>query len=172
MTTVIFLQPDAIFDWLKTFPGLAHNLAKYFGDEDAVPDGMCQHCTFCTKGQSVAFEMLSPAAVDSVQIQAILDACPERDDPRLLARMAFGITSPRLTVNKWSTSHPLFGSMVTSDFNALVKAFDEECKNAGYQKCMDTPATTKKRAQSSYPGSTSGSGRGRGRGGSSKRARR
>lgn len=150
-------------------------MAKYFGDEDAVPDAMCNHCTFCTTGQSVDFEMPSSAAVNPVQIQAILHACPERDDPRLLARMAFGITSPRLTANKWSTSHPLFGSMVTSDFNALVRAFDEECKTAGYQGGVDTSATNKKalkRAYSSYSGSTSESGRGgRGRGGGSKRAR-
>ena len=166
------LWPDIMLDLLNAFPGLAHNLAKYFGDEDAVPGGMCQRCTFCTTGQSVAFEGVSPVAVDPVQIQAILDACPERDDPRLLARMAFGIASPRLTANKWSTSHPLFGSMITSDFNALVKAFDEECKRAGYQKSTDTYATTNKRTYSSYSGSTSGVGRGRGRGGSGKRARR
>lgn len=121
-------------------------------------------------GQSLAFEMPSPVAVDPVQIQAILDTCPERDDPRLLARMAFGITSPRLTANKWSSTHPLFGSMVTSDFSALVRAFDEECKKAGYQKSMDILNTTKKRSYSSYSGSTSGAGSGSTRGG--KRGRR
>lgn len=51
----------------------------------------------------------SVLAVDPVQIQAILNDRPERDDPRLLVRLAFGITSPGLTVNKWSTSHPLSG---------------------------------------------------------------
>ncbi|KAG6842275.1 hypothetical protein C0991_000245, partial [Blastosporella zonata] len=127
---------------------LAHNLAKYFGDDKAVPDGMCGRCTFCTAGQSVDFPGRTVAPVDQSLLQAILHACPERDDPRLLARMAFGITSPRLTSTKCSTSHDLFGSMVNMDFNDLVAAFDVECRKAGYQK-LDS-ATPKKRSHSSY----------------------
>ncbi|KAF5385259.1 hypothetical protein D9615_001455 [Tricholomella constricta] len=132
---------------------LAHNLAKYFGDENAVPDGMCGRCTFCLAGQSVEFSGQIVVPIDPAQIQAILRACPERNDPRLLARMAFGITSPRLTVNKWSTSHPLFGSMVSVDFNSLISAFDVECKKANYEKAEPLPTpTAKKRAYSSHSG--------------------
>ena len=40
---------------------------------------------------------------------------PVRDDARLLARVAFGITSPRVTAMKLS-KNPVFGSMATSDF--------------------------------------------------------
>jgi hypothetical protein len=62
------------------------------------------------------------------------------DEPQLissfsmLARMAFGITSPRLTYQKLSTSHSLFGCMDDVDFGSLVKAFDKECAAAGYIK--------------------------------------
>ncbi|KAG6912027.1 hypothetical protein DXG01_000275 [Tephrocybe rancida] len=124
---------------------LAHNLAKYFGDDTAVPDGMCGRCTFCTTGQSVEFTGRVVAPVDHNHIQAILQACPARDDPRLLARMAFGITSPRLTFNKWSTSHPLFGSMASMDFNDLVAAFDVECKKGGYRNLEEPAAPTPKK---------------------------
>jgi hypothetical protein len=165
---------------LTNLIGLAHNLAKYFGDEDAVPNGMCQRCTFCTSGQSTEFKGRIANPINPAQIHAILQACPERDDPRLLARMAFGITSPRLTDNRWSTSHPLFGSMVDADFRNLVQIFDEECKKTGYERseAVATPvSTTKKRTYiSSTSGSNCGTGRGRGgnysRGGGSKRTRR
>ncbi|KAI0756886.1 ATP-dependent DNA helicase [Daedaleopsis nitida] len=158
---------------------MAQGLASYFGDEDAVPDGMCGQCTFCMTGTGVEFAPVATSIPDPVRIKQVLDACPERDDPRLLARMAFGITSPRLTYGKWSSAHPLFGSMVDTDFNALVAAFDVECKKAGYTKVEKlpglgtTPRTSQKRSYaqtastSTYRG---GDGRG-GYGGSYKRAR-
>lgn len=151
---------------------------------------MCGNCTFCTTGESVEFKSDINSTINPAQVKAILAACPERDDPRLLARMAFGITSPRLTAGRWSTSHPLFGSMGSVDFAALVVAFEKECKKAGYTK-VETAApasTSRKRSytqSSSYSGSPFGGsiygsssytsnyrgGRGRGRGGGYKRGR-
>ena len=125
------------------------------------------------------FSPIAQGVPDAARIQEILDACPERDDPRLLARMAFGITSPRLTAGKWSTSHPLFGSMVYADFNALVAAFDAECTKVGYEKVETTaPArSAQKRAYSETKTTTSkntsgDSGSGGYGNGSSKRGRR
>jgi hypothetical protein len=175
MTIVSFMSlwVDSTLIQHSTHIGLAHNLAKYFGDDDAVPFGMCGSCTFCKMGQSVEFIPEKTTTVDPNQIHAILRACPERDDPRLLARMAFGITSPRLTINKWSTSHALFGSMDSVDFSALVQAFEIECKMAGYQKsetatAVATQSTKRPRTQSSsYISKTN-----YGRDGGYKRARR
>lgn len=161
---------------------MAQALASYFGDEDAVPDGMCSQCSFCLTGSGVEYAPVTQSVPDPHRIKEILDACPERDDPRLLARMAFGITSPRLTYGKWSTAHPSFGSMADTDFNALVALFDVECKKAGYAKAdthVPVPRTSQKRAYtqtkttSSYSGgSRGGFGRGGYGGGSSKRGRR
>ena len=118
-----------------------------------MPDGMCGRCTFCKTGQGVEFDAVADAQPDPAKLRAILDTIPDRDDPRLLARMAFGITSPRLTANKWSTSHPLFGSMVDADFGALVEAFDAECKKAGYKKSdAPPPSTTAKKRTYSQAG--------------------
>jgi hypothetical protein len=114
--------------------GLAQSLASYFGDTDAVPGGLCGICTYCQTAEAIVFDPQATTIPDPNKIRAILTACPERDDPRLLARMAFGITSPRLTVGKWSTSHPHFGSMGNVDFKVLVAAFDKECKKAGYTR--------------------------------------
>jgi hypothetical protein len=136
-------------------PGLASALASYFGDTDAVPGGLCGLCTFCKTGEAVTFDPQATTFPDPNKIRAILNACPERDDPRLLARMAFGITSPRLTTGKWSTSNPYFGSMVDVDFSVLVAAFDAECKKAGYAKvdtAVITSSASKKRTVSQASG--------------------
>ncbi|KZT72807.1 ATP-dependent DNA helicase [Daedalea quercina L-15889] len=136
---------------------LAHALASYFGDDDAVPDQMCGKCSFCLTGSGVEFSATAISKPDPKQIKAILDVCTVRDDPRLLARMAFGITSPRLTVNKWSTAHPLFGSMLQVDFNALVEAFDKECKKVGYvnvEPVASSVTTAQKRTYTQYSGSS------------------
>ena len=152
---------------LTLFTGMAHGLASYFGDHNAVPGGLCGYCTFCLTGSNVEFEPVAQSIADPVRIRQILDACPERDDPRLLARMAFGITSPRLTYGKWSMAHPLFGSMVDTDFSALVAAFDAECKKAGYEK-VETAAparTSQKRTYSQAKPTSYGSGSSSYRGG-------
>ncbi|KAG2369391.1 hypothetical protein BDR07DRAFT_1267607 [Suillus spraguei] len=153
--------------------GMAQGLASYFGDNAAIPTALCGSCSFCQTGEGVSFESGTTAQPDPINIKAILNACPERDDPRLLARMAFGIISPRLTAGKWSTSHPLFGSMVEVDFTALVKAFDKECAKAEYTKDDSTPANNKRPvSQSASYGSYSHGGSSGGRGCTTKRARR
>lgn len=160
---------------------------------------MCGHCTFCTTGTGVEFSATPSIVADPKKIKEILNACEVRDDPRLLARFAFGISSPRLAVLKCSTQHLLFGSMVSVDFNALVQAFDKECKTVDYTNVIvatTSTTNTKKRgytetttksvytkktnnySSKSYQNSSSSSSssyRGRGRGGGSsgyyKRAR-
>lgn len=133
--------------------GLAQTLANYFGDTEGVPGGSCGLCTFCQTTEAVQFEAHANTSVDKNKLKEILDACPDRDDPRLLARMAFGITSPRLTYLKCSTSHPSFGCMDDVDFNVLVAVFDDECKKAGYAKSIShtVPKTSSnKRSNSNY----------------------
>ncbi|KAL1681528.1 P-loop containing nucleoside triphosphate hydrolase protein [Schizophyllum commune] len=165
-----------VLDFAKDDDCLAHNVAKYFGDPDAVPGGMCGKCTFCVTGSGLDFTPAPPTPINHAQILAILAACPERDDPRLLARMAFGITSPRLTALKCSTYHPLFGSMCTADFGGIVEAFEVECKKAGYERAE--VVGTKRKAEGGsggrgiigggskgYGGGGRGGGRGRGGGG-------
>ncbi|EIN14131.1 ATP-dependent DNA helicase [Punctularia strigosozonata HHB-11173 SS5] len=113
---------------------LAYAIAEYFGDAAAVPEGLCGMCTFCTTGESVTFDSVAKTKTDPKKVKAVLEACPDRDDPRMLARMAFGITSPRLAYQKLSTGHPLFGCMDDVDFNSLVTAFEKECAAAQYER--------------------------------------
>lgn len=93
----------------------ARELARHFGDK--LPDGAgeCGHCTWCEKRKAV--EKIQPPTRewDSAAFLKILNAVPERDDPRYLARIAFGITSPRVTQARLSSSK-MFGSMEDHDF--------------------------------------------------------
>jgi hypothetical protein len=156
----------------NTSSGLAQSLANYFGDADAVPGGLCGLCTYCLAAEPVRFDPQATTTPEPNKVRAILNACPERDDPRLLARMAFGITSPRLTAGKWSSSHPYFGCLGDVDFNVLVATFDKECKKAGYMRtegATTVSSTDRKRSlaqSSSSRGNYSGGG-----GGGSKRGR-
>lgn len=97
----------------------ALTLAEHFGT--GLPDGRttCGHCTYCLTGKPVT---LTPKPrpedrpVDIDAIMKILDACDVRDDPRFLARVAFGIKSPRVTRLKLDRL-PEFASLEDHDFD-------------------------------------------------------
>lgn len=98
----------------------ALTLAQHFGD--ALPDDRqgCGHCTWCLTSQPVERVSRAQKPWDAVAFSRILAACKERDDPRFLTRIAFGITSPRITSSKLS-SQPIFGSMAEQDFMVCEK---------------------------------------------------
>jgi hypothetical protein len=90
-------------------------LAQHFGDN--LPGGMteCGHCTFCLTKTPVVQQLPPPVKFNFPAFKAVLSQIPDRDDARLLARVAFGITSPRVTKLKLS-KHPIFGSMADHSF--------------------------------------------------------
>jgi hypothetical protein len=85
-------------------------LAQHFGD--SLPGGKqeCGQCTWCLTHRAIVQQAPPPVPFNAKAFNAILEAVPFRDDARLLARLAFGIASPRLTGLKM-TRHALFGSM-------------------------------------------------------------
>ena len=99
---------------------LTRGLARHFGDESSVPIEGCAHCSYCITGRGVSFDhsinRSRKGRINEAKFKAILKATKIRDDPRLLARVAFGITSPRITVEKLS-KHAVFGSMDDCDFD-------------------------------------------------------
>lgn len=113
-----------------TFRGcLARELARHFGDESSIPAQGCGNCEFCITKEPVKFVKgnASMARVDQKKIEAILAATQVRDDARFLARVAFGITSPRVTQEKLG-KHAVFGSLKDCQFEELVKHFNIACK--------------------------------------------
>lgn len=102
----------------------SRSLARHFGDD--LPDSReeCEHCTWCLTHQAVVLKVPPPVPFNYPQFKAILKQVPARDDPRLLARIAFGIPSPRITKMKLSQD-PIFGSMMDHQF--LVWHISSDC---------------------------------------------
>ncbi|KAI0168926.1 ATP-dependent DNA helicase [Hypoxylon sp. FL1284] len=105
-------------------------LAQHFGM--GLPDGKekCGHCTHCLTGARVLLPPKPKPAVDLAGIKKILAACPVRDDPRFLARVAFGIKSPRVFELKLHTKN-VFGSLENHDFDSLLREFTKACEAEG-----------------------------------------
>ncbi|OCK78221.1 ATP-dependent DNA helicase [Lepidopterella palustris CBS 459.81] len=107
----------------------SRSLAAYFGDgSEGMPDE-CGHCTWCETHRQVVLPKIPPEPPSPSAITAILRTCPWRDDPRFLARVAFGITSPRVTAEKLKSS-AVFNSMPVCEFMELVSVFTEKCNEA------------------------------------------
>ncbi|KAH8674468.1 ATP-dependent DNA helicase-like protein recQ [Tricladium varicosporioides] len=106
-------------------------LAQHFGDD--LPDGKteCGHCTWCLTHVAVVQETPPPVPWNEQAFKAILDKVPPRDDARLLAKIAFGIASPRVTALKMSRD-PAFGSMEDHQFMDLLREFTSVCNKANH----------------------------------------
>lgn len=104
-----------VMDLVTDTKCFAASLASHFGDKLPEQTSECGHCTWCQT--KVAVEKVTPPknGWNSAAFFKILEAVPDRDDPRYLARIAFGISSPRVTTAKLSKS-PVFGSMEDQDF--------------------------------------------------------
>ncbi|KAG0652971.1 ATP-dependent DNA helicase [Hyphodiscus hymeniophilus] len=103
------------------------SLAQHFGDDLPGNKKECSHCTWCLTHQALVRGATPGVRFNYPAFKAILDQVPDRDDPRLLARIAFGISSPRVTQLKLS-KHSVFGSMDNHDFMTLLRAFTKVCK--------------------------------------------
>ncbi|KAG9245187.1 ATP-dependent DNA helicase-like protein recQ [Calycina marina] len=124
---------DRTDDMLNLISGKAcfsRALAQHFGDELPDKKEICGHCTWCLTHEAVVPKIPEKSPFDMARFKAILKAVHDRDDPRLLAKIAFGISSPRITKLKLGRS-PLFGSINDHDFESLLRAFTKECGSLG-----------------------------------------
>lgn len=97
----------------------ALSLAQHFGM--TLPNGKeyCGHCTYCGTGEAVKLPPKQTRPLDRDGIRQVLADCPVRDDPRFLARVAFGIASPRVTTLQMRNTKA-WESMVDQDFDVSV----------------------------------------------------
>lgn len=93
-------------------------LAQHFGDELSDGKTECGHCTWCETRTPVSKPIMPKVEFNVQQFGRVLAAVPDRHDPRLLARVAFGITSPRVTALKLQREGPdaIVGSMADHGF--------------------------------------------------------
>lgn len=108
----------------------AHAESRFMTSDRPVPCSSLAQ--FCLSGQAIAFDPKFNAPFTDKQVRFVLANCGVRDDPRMLARLAFGVTSPRITALGLS-KHDIFGCCDTADFNLLLERFEAECKENGYQ---------------------------------------
>lgn len=92
---------------------------------------MYSRLQFCKSKTPITFNPDIALLPDEKSIQALLNVVGVRDDSRFLARVAFGVSSPRATQLGLSRS-PVFGSCSKADFGALVARFEKECAAAGW----------------------------------------
>ncbi|KAF5020285.1 hypothetical protein F66182_7661 [Fusarium sp. NRRL 66182] len=121
---------DRLKDMVKLITAsecFALSLAQHFGM--GLPDNKkeCGHCTFCITGAPVQLPPASPKRMDREALGKVLKATDVRDDARFLARVAFGIKSPRVGKLKLDRT-PAFMSMADHDFDMILKEFKRECK--------------------------------------------
>ena len=153
---------------------LSKGLAAYFGDrgqENGIP-AACGHCTWCETHQQIVLPPRKNSTLDTGRINQVLNACSVRNDPRFLARIAFGISSPRVKTLKLR-NNAVFGCMEDHNFLQLVEAFEEACKgnvqnalastSAGAALPKQSRVATKGRGSNSVRPLVRGRGRGRGR---------
>ncbi|THX88209.1 ATP-dependent DNA helicase [Aureobasidium pullulans] len=140
----------------------ALGLAQYFGME--LPDSRksCGHCTFCAWGVPPMMPAKPPPPLNVEGIKKVLAVCPH-DDPRLLARVAFGIKSPRITQLKLDKS-AVFESLADHEFSTLLREFEAACRTAahGPLNVAPTPVKVKSSPRTSWSGGKTSSSRGRG----------
>jgi hypothetical protein len=98
---------------------ISQKLAEYFGD-NSIGLTACGHCTWCETQTSISIKERSTLPTTLDTLHDVLDACSVRDDSRFLAKVAFGISSPRITELKLG-NHRVFGSLVDHDFKVSVR---------------------------------------------------
>lgn len=116
-------RTDRILQLISGNACFSRKLAEHFGDQ--LPDGKaeCGHCQWCLTHERVNIPIPPPVPFDQLAFDDVLNIVPDRDDPRLLAKVAFGIYSPRVGQLKLGLN-PIFGSMQNHEFSVSTKALE------------------------------------------------
>jgi RecQ zinc-binding len=98
----------------------SRNLAEHFGDTITGGKKDCGHCTWCLTKRPVPLAKPPLKPFNMAPFNKILLEVSARDDARFLAKIAFGISSPRITAMKLGGTNPLFGSMDDHPFEVSM----------------------------------------------------
>jgi superfamily II DNA/RNA helicase len=119
-------RTKALIDLITDQKCFSRALASYFGDTNSGAPDECGHCTWCETHTQVVLPNEPPQPPDTAKVQNVLDKISVRDDPRFLAKIAFGIKSPRGADVKAYNSG-VFESMNVCDFVELLEVFTAAC---------------------------------------------
>jgi superfamily II DNA helicase RecQ len=119
-------RTKALIDLITDAKCFSRALAGYFGETNNNAPENCGHCTWCETRTKVNLPNEPPQPPDPEKVKKVLDKISVRDDPRFLAKVAFGIKSPRATDLKvYNTG--VFESMNVCEFTELLRVFTEAC---------------------------------------------
>ncbi|KAI6799069.1 ATP-dependent DNA helicase [Hortaea werneckii] len=121
---------DDVVSLLTGTKCFARALAEHFGDSLPEEKAECGQCTWCDTHIPRRMDKPAPRTFNNGLFDQVLRVIPDRDDPRYLARVSFGIRSPRVTAARLGR-HPVFGSMEDHDFGVLLQAFRRLCEGGG-----------------------------------------
>ncbi|KAH5475430.1 ATP-dependent DNA helicase [Parastagonospora nodorum] len=122
-------RTKALIDLITDKQCFSRALASYFGETGSHAPVNCGHCTWCETHAQVVLPNEPPLPPDPAKVQKVLDRISVRDDPRFLAKIAFGIKSPRGTDLKvYNTG--VFESMNVCDFMELLQVFTRACETS------------------------------------------
>jgi superfamily II DNA/RNA helicase len=120
-------RTKSLIDLITDKQCFSRALASYFGEINRSAPRECGHCTWCETKTQVVLPNEPPQPPDPAKVKQVLDKMSVRDDPRFLAKVAFGIKSPRATDLKvYNTG--VFESMNVCDFMELLQVFTKACK--------------------------------------------
>ncbi|KAF2824107.1 ATP-dependent DNA helicase [Ophiobolus disseminans] len=119
-------RTKSLIDLITAPACFSRALAAYFGETGSSAPVQCGHCTWCESHTQVVLPNEPPLPPDPVKVQKVLDAIPVRNDARFLAKVAFGIKSPRGTAMKVGASG-VFESMNVCGFGDLLEVFGRAC---------------------------------------------
>jgi superfamily II DNA/RNA helicase len=120
-------RTKSLIDLITDKQCFSRALASYFGEFNSSAPRECGHCTWCETKTQVVLPNEPPQPPDPAKVKQVLDKISVRDDPRFLAKVAFGIKSPRATDLKvYNTG--VFESMNVCDFMELLQVFTKACK--------------------------------------------
>jgi superfamily II DNA helicase RecQ len=122
-------RTKSLLNLITTKRCFSRAIAEYFGETSDVSEE-CGHCQWCETHRQVVLPNEPPQTPDLIKVKKILNTISVRDDPRLLAKLAFGIKSPRMAALKLYSSG-VFESMNVCDFLELLKVFTEACEKDG-----------------------------------------
>ncbi|KAL3422799.1 RecQ family ATP-dependent DNA helicase [Phlyctema vagabunda] len=125
-------RTDEVLQLVTSNACFSRQLSQHFGDDLPDKKEECGHCTWCMTHQVVVLQKAPPVSFNKTAFNAILTKVPDRDDARMLAKMAFGISSPRITALKMGKD-PLFGSMGDHEFMHLLRSFATVCSKSNQQ---------------------------------------
>ncbi|KAG9386170.1 ATP-dependent DNA helicase [Pyrenophora tritici-repentis] len=125
-------RTTALLDLITADRCFSGSIAEYFGEATGLKEE-CGHCTWCETKKRVVMPDEPPQPPDPVKVKKVLDTIGARDDPRYLAKLAFGIKSPRMAAEGVYRT-PVFESMNVCDFPELLRVFTEACEKEGMER--------------------------------------